>query len=85
VARIVLYMSMTLDGFIAGPDDDLDQPLGHGGERLHRWLRDGGVRAEQIVPMAVSGHGLYKGKWVKAGLSILEDAVHAKSAVQVAE
>ncbi len=24
----VLYMSMSLDGFITGPDDNLDQPLG---------------------------------------------------------
>jgi hypothetical protein len=26
----VLYMSMSLDGFIAGPDDDVDQGLGGG-------------------------------------------------------
>ncbi len=33
-------MSMSLDGFIAGPDDDIEQPLGAGGERLHQWLYD---------------------------------------------
>jgi hypothetical protein len=38
----VLYMSMSLDGFIAGPDDDAGQGLGSGGERLHDWLGDGG-------------------------------------------
>ena len=36
-----LYMSMSLDGFITGPDDNLDQPLGRDGERLHRWLASG--------------------------------------------
>ena len=31
-------MSMSLDGFIAGPDDDAGRGLGIGGERLHAWL-----------------------------------------------
>ncbi|MBA2522803.1 MAG: dihydrofolate reductase [Solirubrobacterales bacterium] len=34
----VLYMSMSLDGFIAGPGDSAEQGLGAGGERLHEWL-----------------------------------------------
>jgi dihydrofolate reductase len=29
--------AISLDGFIAGPDQDLDHPLGVGGEELHRW------------------------------------------------
>ncbi len=33
-------MSMSLDGFIAGPDDVPGQPLGRGGERLHQWIFD---------------------------------------------
>jgi dihydrofolate reductase len=37
----VLYMSMSLDGFITGPDDDVGQGLGSGGERLHDWIGDG--------------------------------------------
>ena len=36
----VLYMSMSLDGFITGPDDDADHGLGVSGERLHDWLGD---------------------------------------------
>jgi dihydrofolate reductase len=38
---VVLYMSMSVDGFIAGPDDDLDHGLGVGGEPLHAWLASG--------------------------------------------
>jgi dihydrofolate reductase/uncharacterized protein YndB with AHSA1/START domain len=38
MSKSVLYMSMSLDGFITGPDDGLDQGLGAGGERLHEWL-----------------------------------------------
>jgi dihydrofolate reductase len=35
---IRLYMSMSLDGFIAGPDDRQSQELGRGGGRLFNWL-----------------------------------------------
>ena len=37
----VLYMSMTLDGFIAGPNVRMDNGLGDGGERLHEWVFPG--------------------------------------------
>ena len=29
---------MTLDGYIAGPNQSVENPLGEGGERLHDWL-----------------------------------------------
>jgi dihydrofolate reductase len=38
---VVLHMAMSVDGFIAGPDDDLDHGLGVGGEPLHAWLASG--------------------------------------------
>ena len=34
----VLYMSMSLDGYIAGPNDGLDNPFGDDGQRLHDWF-----------------------------------------------
>lgn len=37
---IRLYMSMSLDGFITGPDDRKGQELGHNGGRLFNWLDD---------------------------------------------
>ena len=37
----VLYMSMSLDGFITGPSDGRDNGLGVDGHRLHDWLADG--------------------------------------------
>jgi dihydrofolate reductase len=33
----VLYMSMSLDGFIAGPNETMENGLGDGGLRLHQW------------------------------------------------
>jgi dihydrofolate reductase len=37
MASTILYMSMSLDGFIAGPNERLDNGLGDGGHRLHEW------------------------------------------------
>ena len=37
MAATVLYMSMSVDGFIAGPNERIDNGLGDGGERLHDW------------------------------------------------
>jgi dihydrofolate reductase len=31
-------ISMSLDGYAAGPAQDLDNPLGVGGEKLHEWV-----------------------------------------------
>jgi dihydrofolate reductase len=42
VSATVLYMSMSLDGFIAGPNESRDNGLGDGGHRLHEWALTGG-------------------------------------------
>ena len=31
-------ISLSLDGFVAGPNHSLKEPLGVGGERLHDWV-----------------------------------------------
>jgi dihydrofolate reductase len=36
--RLTLNITMSLDGFIAGPNQTLDEPLGRGGEQLHEWV-----------------------------------------------
>jgi dihydrofolate reductase len=38
MARFFLDISMSLDGFVAGPNATLEEPLGEGGERLHDWV-----------------------------------------------
>ena len=45
VAASVLYMSMSLDGYIAGPNDEPGNPGGDGFDRLHeRFVSAGGRR-----------------------------------------
>jgi len=41
MSSTVLYMSMSLDGFIAGPNESMDNGLGDGGDRLHEWAFPG--------------------------------------------
>ncbi len=44
---LLLDITMSLDGFVAGPNQTLEQPLGEGGDQLHRWLfRLAGFRAQ---------------------------------------
>jgi dihydrofolate reductase len=40
LATIRLYMSMSLDGYVTGPQDSLDNPMGIGGFRLFNWLSE---------------------------------------------
>jgi dihydrofolate reductase len=35
---IKVDITMSLDGFVAGPNASLEQPLGEGGEQLHEWM-----------------------------------------------
>jgi dihydrofolate reductase len=37
MGKLALDISMSLDGFVAGPDPSLDDPLGKGGDDLHQW------------------------------------------------
>jgi dihydrofolate reductase len=38
MTQLRLDISMSLDGFIAGPNRTVEQPLGDGGEQLHEWI-----------------------------------------------
>ena len=37
MSKVRFRIAMSLDGFVAGPDQSLDNPLGIGGMRLHEW------------------------------------------------
>src|SRR5919108_4328254 len=57
MSATVLYMSMSLDGFIAGPNERPDNGLGDGGERLHEWCLTGSSAGDKGVgrPAGVNG------------------------------
>ena len=41
MARVISGITMSLDGYVTGPDDRLGAGLGEGGERLHEWVFGG--------------------------------------------
>jgi hypothetical protein len=41
MGKVSTGLSMSLDGFIAGPNDSPGSPLGEGGERLFAWYSSG--------------------------------------------
>jgi dihydrofolate reductase len=73
MALIRLDMTMSLDGYVAGPQDGPDEPMGIGGFRLFNWLDlrdgpgpDGQVYAETLATRAViAGRRTYElaGRW----------------------
>ena len=46
MGRVVLDVSMSLDGFTAGPNVREAEPMGDGGERLHAWMAGKGPDGE---------------------------------------
>jgi len=38
VSKLRFRISTSLDGFVAGPNQSLQEPLGIGGEQLHKWV-----------------------------------------------
>lgn len=51
MSSTVLYMSMSLDGFITGPNESRDNPLGDDGGHLHGWFPAG------VMPGAPASRG----------------------------
>jgi dihydrofolate reductase len=41
MAKVLAGITMSLDGFVTGPNDRLGAGLGEGGERLHEWVFGG--------------------------------------------
>ena len=38
MGKVTCQISISLDGFVAGPNQSLENPIGEGGMRLHQWL-----------------------------------------------
>jgi dihydrofolate reductase len=66
VPKLRFRISMSLDGYTAGPRQSVKNPLGEGGEQLHRW----------VLPLAAwrAPHGL-QGGTVDESTPVMEEAV----------
>jgi dihydrofolate reductase len=65
MSKLRCDISMSADGFVAGPNQSDDNPLGEGGERLHDW----------VVSLAAwrEAHG-HRGGEVNASSQIIDEA-----------
>jgi len=72
VGIVRFQVSISLDGYMAGPNQRLEEPLGVGGERLHDWMfeldvwrrmqgQEGGVRnaSSEVLEEAMANVGAY--------------------------
>jgi hypothetical protein len=59
MSATVLYMSISPDGFMTGPNELLQNGLGVGGERLHEHLAfGGGAPGEPFIHMRLRRRGV---------------------------
>ena len=73
MSRLRFKISMSLDGFVAGPRQSVDDPLGIGGMRLHQWA----------FPLAVwrAMHGLEGGEVNKSTPVVVESLANIGATV----
>jgi dihydrofolate reductase len=64
MSKVRAHISVSLDGFVAGPNQSLESPLGEGGEKLHEWVF--GLRAWR------EPHGIDGGD-VNASSAVIEE------------
>jgi dihydrofolate reductase len=76
MAASVLYMSMSLDGYIAGPGDEPDNPGGDGFGRLHEWGFTADGRARTSGPAGELNDEIIATGAVLAGRRTVEQVDH---------
>ena len=66
MSKLRFRISMSLDGYVAGPNQSVKEPLGVGGERLHEW----------VIPLAAwrTAHG-QKGGDVNPSSAVVEESL----------
>jgi dihydrofolate reductase len=72
MTRLIGDISISLDGFVAGPNPSLEEPLGEGGELLHEWAFAATSWRE--------AHGLEGGE-KNADSDVIEESLRATGAV----
>jgi dihydrofolate reductase len=56
--KVVGDISVSVDGFVTGPDPDLEHGLGHGGEGLHTWALDGDDIDHEVLAETTDATGV---------------------------
>ena len=48
MGKVAAFMSMSVDGFITGPNVSANNPMGDDGEKLHDWMFSGKTESEAV-------------------------------------
>lgn len=57
MSNVVIDISMSLDGYVTGPDVDQEHGLGRGGEVLHSWVFEGNEADRAVLDAAFTETG----------------------------
>jgi dihydrofolate reductase len=57
MSNVIFDISISRDGYLAGPDRTADAPLGRGGERLHEWAHGADERDRAVMDGGVATNG----------------------------
>jgi dihydrofolate reductase len=81
MGKVIVALAMSLDGFVAGPNDGGDRPLGDGGTRLFDWYFDGDTPIRAYQSAAERGVPVPPFKLSRTSAEVFEDLVDSGGAV----
>ncbi len=75
MSKVIFENSVSLDGFVAGPHDSPDNPLGDGGERLFTWYESGDVAlplpgTDMVFMISQASADLLQHEWNNLGAMV---------------
>ena len=75
MSKVRVELSMSLDGFVAGPNDRADNPLGDGGERLFKWYSSGDTDlplpgTDMVFKVSRVSADFLRESWLNIGASV---------------
>lgn len=76
MGKVVLELSMSLDGFVAGPNDSPQQPLGEGGAALFAWYSSGDTPlplpgTDMVFQVSRTSADLLGPEWARNGAMVV--------------
>jgi dihydrofolate reductase len=81
MARVIVALTMSLDGFIAGSNDGPEQGLGEGGMRLFDWYFGGDTPIRQYQAAASRGVSVPPFKLAQRSAAVFEELIASGGAV----
>jgi dihydrofolate reductase len=62
MTMVTCDIAMSVDGFVAGPKQSLDTPIGEGGDGLHRWMFEEPERNAEVIEQITSAGAYIMGR-----------------------